>query len=73
MRSWAGSIKLLRRIRLERIALLIIEHNLKVITDVTDRLVMLHLGQKIQDGPPLDVVSHPLVIDIYLGGAAALR
>jgi len=72
-RSLPGMIELLRRIRLERISLLIIEHNLKVITDVTDRLVMLHLGQKIQDGPPLDVVSHPLVIDIYLGGAAALR
>ena len=35
----------------EGISLLIIEHNLKVITDVTERLVMLHLGEKIQDGP----------------------
>ncbi len=72
-RSLPGMIELVRRIRLERISLLIIEHNLKVITDVTDRLVMLHLGEKIKDGPPLDVVSDPLVIDIYVGGAAALR
>ena len=72
-RSLPGMIELVRRIRLERISLLIIEHNLKVITEVTDRLVMLHLGEKIQDGPPLDVVSNPVVIDIYVGGAAALR
>ena len=72
-RSLPGMIELVRRIRQEGISLLIIEHNLKVITDVTDRLVMLHLGEKIQDGPPLEVVSNPVVIEIYVGGAAALR
>jgi branched-chain amino acid transport system permease protein len=72
-RSLPGMVQLVRRIRLEGISLLIIEHNLKVITDVTERLVMLHLGEKIQDGPPLDVVSNPMVIDIYVGGTAALR
>jgi ABC-type branched-subunit amino acid transport system ATPase component len=66
-------IELVRRIRLEKISLLIIEHNLKVITEVADRLVMLHLGEKIQDGPPLEVVSNPVVVDIYVGGSAALR
>ena len=72
-RSLPGMIELVRRIHQEGISLLIIEHNLKVITDVTDRLVMLHLGEKIQDGPPLEVVSNPVVIEIYVGGAAALR
>ena len=72
-RSLPGMIELVRRIHQERISLLIIEHNLKVITDVTDRLVMLHLGEKIQDGPPLEVVSNPVVIEIYVGGAAALH
>jgi branched-chain amino acid transport system ATP-binding protein len=51
----------------------VIEHNLRVITAVTDRLVMLHLGEKIQEGRPHDVVSDPLVVDIYVGGTAALR
>jgi ABC-type branched-subunit amino acid transport system ATPase component/ABC-type branched-subunit amino acid transport system permease subunit len=72
-RSLPGMVELVRRIHQEGISLLIIEHNLKVITDVTDRLVMLHLGEKIQDGPPLEVVSNPVVIEIYVGGAAALR
>jgi branched-chain amino acid transport system ATP-binding protein len=70
-RSLPGMVELVRRIRLEQISLLIIEHNLKVIIDVTDRLAMLHLGEKIQDGPPLEVVSNPVVVDIYVGGSAA--
>jgi branched-chain amino acid transport system permease protein len=71
-RSLLGMIELVRRIRREGISLLVIEHNLRVITAVTDRLVMLHLGEKIRDGPPQAVVSDPRVIDIYVGGTAAL-
>jgi ABC-type branched-subunit amino acid transport system ATPase component len=40
---------------------------------VTDRIIMLHLGEKIREGAPLEVVSDPLVVDIYMGGAAAVR
>jgi len=72
-RSLPGMIELVRRIRREGISLLVIEHNLRVITMVTDRLVMLHLGEKIRDGSPLAVVSDPQVVDIYVGGTAALR
>jgi branched-chain amino acid transport system ATP-binding protein len=72
-RSLPGMIELVQRIRAEGISLLIIEHNLKVITTVTDRIVMLHLGEKIRDGVPHDVVSDPHVVDIYVGGAAAVR
>ena len=45
--------------------------NLRVITAVADRLVMMHLGRKIQEGPPTVVVNDPAVIDIYVGGAVA--
>lgn len=72
-RSLPGMISLVQRIRAEGISLLIIEHNLKVITTVTDRIVMLHLGEKIREGVPLKVVSDPLVVDIYVGGTAAVR
>jgi branched-chain amino acid transport system permease protein len=72
-RSLPGMIELVQRIRAEGISLLIIEHNLKVITTVTDRIVMLHLGEKIREGAPQQVVSDPLVVDIYVGGAAAVR
>jgi branched-chain amino acid transport system permease protein len=71
-RSLPGMAALVEKIRREGISLLVIEHNLRVITTVTDRLVMLNLGRKIKDGPPRAVVSDPEVIDIYVGGAAAL-
>ncbi|MBM3484222.1 MAG: branched-chain amino acid ABC transporter ATP-binding protein/permease [Alphaproteobacteria bacterium] len=72
-RSLPAMIDLVQRIRAEGISLLIIEHKLKVITSVTDRIVMLHLGEKIREGAACEVVSDPLVIDIYVGGAAAVR
>ena len=72
-RSLPGMIELVQRIRAEGISLVIIEHNLKVITTVADRIVMLHLGEKIREGAPLEVVSDPLVVDIYMGGAVAVR
>ena len=39
-----------------------------MVTAVADRLVMLHLGRKVQDGDPHAVVNDPAVIDIYVGG-----
>jgi branched-chain amino acid transport system permease protein len=71
-RSLPGMIELVQRIRAEGISLLIIEHNLKVITAVADRIVMLHLGERIREGAPMEIVSDPIVVDIYVGGAAAV-
>jgi ABC-type branched-subunit amino acid transport system ATPase component len=44
-----------------------------VISAVADRLVMLHLGQKIQEGLPAAVVSDPEVVQIYVGGSGTKR
>jgi branched-chain amino acid transport system permease protein len=70
-RSLPGLVRLIQKVRAEGLTLLVIEHNLRVISAVADRLVMLHLGQKIQEGPPAAVVSDPEVIHIYVGGAPA--
>jgi branched-chain amino acid transport system permease protein len=70
-RSLPGLVRLIQKVRAEGLTLRVIEHNLRVISAVADRLVMLHLGQKIQEGPPAAVVSDPEVIHIYVGGAPA--
>jgi len=67
-RSLPGLVSLVRRVKAEGLTLLIIEHNLRVVTAVADRIVMLHLGHKVQDGEPHAVVNDPAVVDIYVGG-----
>jgi len=67
-RSLPGLVRLIQKVKAEGLTLLVIEHNLRVVTAVADRLVMLHLGRKVQDGDPHAVVNDPAVIDIYVGG-----
>ena len=70
-RSLPGLVRLIQKVKGEGLTLLVIEHNLRVISAVADRLVMMHLGRKIQEGPPPVVVNDPEVIAIYVGGAGA--
>ena len=70
-RSLPGLVRLIQKVKAEGLTLLVIEHNLRVVSAVADRLVMMHLGRKIQEGPPPVVVNDPEVIAIYVGGAGA--
>ncbi len=72
-RSLPGIVALIQKIRKEGVTLVLIEHNLRVVTMVADRLVMLHLGEKILEGTPEAVVSDSQVVEIYVGGAGAHR
>ena len=47
--------------------LLLIEHDMPLVTTVAPRLVALELGAVIADGPPTEVVNHPQVVASYLG------
>jgi branched-chain amino acid transport system ATP-binding protein len=59
---------LLRRIRATTGAsLLVIEHDMPLITGISDRLIALDLGTVIADGPPPEVIAHPQVVSAYLG------
>jgi branched-chain amino acid transport system ATP-binding protein len=62
-----GMIRTVRRIREGGVAILMIEHIMRAIMSLSDRIVVLNLGRKLAEGTPQEVASNPAVITAYLG------
>jgi branched-chain amino acid transport system ATP-binding protein len=61
------AVKLVKQIRDSGITLIVVEHVMKVIMEISDRVVVLNTGEKIADGTPQEVVENKDVIKAYLG------
>lgn len=62
-----GLAKLIKRIRDLGITVVLVEHDMELVMDICDRIVVLNLGRKLAEGTPREIQDSPEVIAAYLG------
>lgn len=66
-------IALITRVAASGITVLMIEHVMKAVQALATRMLVLHHGRKLAEGPPAEVLRDKRVVEVYLGGIAAKR
>jgi branched-chain amino acid transport system ATP-binding protein len=68
-----AAVELIKRIRDRGVTLVVIEHVMKAIRSLSDRILVLYHGEKLTEGPPERVLNNPDVISAYLGRRYAVQ
>ena len=64
-------VELVRRVREQDVTVFLVEHDMRLVMGVSDRVIVLNNGRVIAEGPPAAIQSHPEVIRAYLGSSGA--
>jgi branched-chain amino acid transport system ATP-binding protein len=70
-REQNDQITMIRKINGQGITILIVEHVMKVIMEISHRILVLHYGEKIAEGKPEEIYKNEKVVEAYLGGEAS--
>jgi len=63
--------QLISQLRDSKITIIMVEHIVKAVTCISNRILVLNMGEKIAEGPPEEIVHHPKVVEVYLGKSHA--
>ncbi len=68
-----AAVQLIKQVRARGVSLIVIEHVMKAIRSLSDRIMVLYHGEKLTEGPPAEVLENPAVVSAYLGRRYAER
>lgn len=66
-RETEGLAQLIRKIRAANVTVILVEHDMELVMDVCDSILVLNLGRKLAEGTPREIQENPAVIAAYLG------
>lgn len=61
------AVEMVRAVRDQGITIMLVEHDMRAVMKISERIIVINFGQKIADGTPKEIKSNPDVIDAYLG------
>lgn len=67
-----AAAQLIQAIKKRGITVLLVEHDMNVIMNISDEIMVLNYGEKIAEGPPSQIQCHPKVVEAYLGDSECL-